>query len=466
MVCCIQEAPLFADLLAAGGSDAEPIFVNIRERAGWSDEAAAASPKIAALLAEAAVEVPGTRALTFASEGRALIYGRGAVALAAADRLTDRLDVTVVLSDTADALPPSRTAFPVCRGTIAKLDGRLGAFEVVVDGYAACRPASRAELSFEPGRDGVTLGADLIIDLSGATAPISASEKRDSYLRAAPGDAVAVERALFAAADLVGEFEKPIYVDYEAALCAHARSAVTGCTRCIDGCPASAIEPDGDHVRIDHELCAGCGTCASVCPTGAAGYAMPGGDALFQRLQTLLGAYREAGGGDAVLLVHDTRHGDEMTATMARLGRGLPASVLPFAVNEVTLVGSDFLASALAYGAGRVLLLAPPTRCDELDRLAEQIALAEAALDGLGHGGGRVALLDDADPDALADRLYALEVPTTIPAAEHLAMGGKRTLATMALEHLHRPPHPHHRRLPVGPRGRRGLRGGARLNAP
>jgi len=45
-VACTQEAPLFAET-AAEAAEAV-LFANIRETAGWSDDAAAAGPKIAA----------------------------------------------------------------------------------------------------------------------------------------------------------------------------------------------------------------------------------------------------------------------------------------------------------------------------------------------------------------------------------------------------------------------------------
>src|SRR3546814_4117258 len=77
----------------------------------------------------------------------------------------------------------------------------------------------------------------------------------------------------------------------------------------------------GNSVDIDPLVCAGCGSCASVCPTGAASYQLPAGDSLFERLRTLLGAYREADGKRATLLLHDARHGSEMIGIMARFGR-------------------------------------------------------------------------------------------------------------------------------------------------
>ncbi len=237
---------------------------------------------------------------------------------------------------------------------------------------------------------------------------------------------------------MVGEYEKPRYVAYDASLCAHSRSRVTGCTRCLDVCPASAIAPEGDGVAIDPYVCGGCGGCNSVCPTGAASYALPPAGMLLERLRTLLTTYFKAGGEKPALLVHDTRHGEALISLIARHGRGLPARVIPFAVNEATQVGFDFLASAIAYGAEQVVLLVPPQRRDELDGLAGQVGLTEALTAGLGLGGGRVAVLTDADPDAVERQLWDLPPRRRIDPATYIPMGGKRTVTRLALTHLHK----------------------------
>jgi hypothetical protein len=69
--------------------------VNIRETAGWSAEAKAAGPKMAALIAAAAVPMPATPLVPLRSEGVALILGRDEAALRAGERLAATLDVTV-----------------------------------------------------------------------------------------------------------------------------------------------------------------------------------------------------------------------------------------------------------------------------------------------------------------------------------------------------------------------------------
>jgi ferredoxin len=436
LVACTQEAPLFAEVLGETGAGPAATFTNIRERAGWSEEGGAALPKIAALLAEAALELPPTPSLTLKSEGVCLVYGKDETALEAAAQLASRLDVTVVLDRPGDIAPPARMAAPIFRGTVVAASGHLGAFELTLDDYAPMLPSARGALAFAAPKGGVRSRCDLILDLSGGTPLFLAHSRRDGYLRPDPRDPAAVQRALFELSDMVGEFEKPRYVDFTAALCAHARSRKVGCTRCLDVCPAAAIRPDGDHVAIDPYLCGGCGACHSVCPTGAAAYALPPAAALGERLRTLLKAYAQAGGERAALLVHDARRGEEMIAVIARHGRGLPARVIPFAVNEVTQLGFDVLALAFAYGAAQLVVLAHPQQQPELAALAQQVGLAETVLSALGFGSGRLAVVVEADPDAVERALWGLPEAAPIAPGSFLPMGDKRALTRLALAHL------------------------------
>ncbi|MEX0923218.1 MAG: 4Fe-4S binding protein [Rhodovibrionaceae bacterium] len=441
---CTQEAPLFGEVTAEDNPQQSIDFVNIREMAGWSAEAGQATPKIAALLAAASEDADPPPTVSYASEGTCLVYGRGQQALEAAQQLAGRLDVTLLLEDADDLLPPRRMEVPIFAGRISGAKGHLGAFGVTVDGYAAADPASKLELTFDAPRNGAFSECDLILDLSGGTPLFPAHDRRDGYLRPDPGDPAAVQKAMFEIAGLVGEFEKPRYIKYDAEICAHGRSRKTGCTRCLDVCPVSAIAPNGDTVSIDPYICGGCGLCASVCPTGAAAYQFPETGGLLQRLRSLLGAYRAAGGPEAaghpILLLHDPRHGAETISLMARGGRGLPARVLPFALNEVTQTGIDLLSSALAWGAAEIVLLTGPEKTEELEPLAQLIGLFETVMDGLGFGGGRLHLIEALDPDAVEAELYALSGESgKRPAAEgsFLPMGGKRTRSMLALRHLH-----------------------------
>src|ERR1041384_2978393 len=135
---------------------------------------------------------------------------------------------------------------------------------------------------------------DIVLDLTGGTPLFPAPELRDGYLRADPADPAdpaAGLRAVLKARDLVGTFDKPRYVTFTEHLCAHSRSRIVGCNRCLDLCPPGAITPAATHVTIDPVICAGCGQCAAVCPTGAASYALPSADALMRKVRTVLKTY-------------------------------------------------------------------------------------------------------------------------------------------------------------------------------
>jgi ferredoxin len=437
---CTQEAALFSDV-AAEGERATPItFANIRETAGWSRDAAQAGPKMAALLAASAEPMPDVPFVTLESEGVVLIYGRDEQAIEAGNRLKEHLDVTVLIKPPAAIMPPRVNDFPLAQGTIRSVKGHLGAFDVTVDDFAQPAPSSRGALSFGSSRSGALSHCDIILDLSGGTALFPAADLRDGYLRADPGNPAAILNAVLKARDLVGTFDKPRYITFTEHLCAHSRSQITGCTRCLDLCPAGAIAPAGNHVAIDAAICAGCGQCAAACPTGAAAYALPPADALMRKLRAMMLAYRQAGGERAIVLLHDEPHGAPLIDALARFGDGLPAQVLPFAVNEVTQVGLEAIAAAFAYGASAVRFLLRGRPRHDITGLTRTIALAEPLLAGLGFGAGRVATIETDDPDALGSALRAIPAMASAPRpASFLPMGGdKRSVLRFALRELHR----------------------------
>ena len=242
-VACTAQAPLFAQEAEEAGFVAPLDFVNIREAAGWSAEAKAAGPKMAALIAAAAVPMPATPLVPLKSEGVTLLLGRDEAALRAAEALAGTLDVTVLLTGQEQVAPLRAADFPV-RAAAARAATGCSAIE----GRSMAMHAPPLFPRAMPGaqKDGATSRCDVILDLSGGAPLFPAHEVRQGYLRADPADAAAVERTVAAARDLVGEFDKPRFIDFDASLCAHSRNRRTGCTRCLDLCPTGAIVPGKD----------------------------------------------------------------------------------------------------------------------------------------------------------------------------------------------------------------------------
>jgi len=437
-IACTQESALFSEVAEDMGATHSLTFANIRETGGWSDQGAQAGPKAAALIAAAREDMPPLSLVTLESEGVILIYGHDEGAIEAGRRLADRLDVTVMLSKPADVTPPSSRDFPIVKGHIRNAKGYLGAFELTVDDTALPSPSSRDRLVFGASTNGAVSTCDIILDLTNGTPLFPAHDLRPGYLRADPRDRAQVEKAIHEAAQLVGTFDKPRFVNFQEKLCAHSRSRITGCTRCLDLCPTGAITPNGDHVAIDPQICAGCGACASVCPTGAASYALPAADALMRRLRALVSTYLDAGGTKPIVLLHDGDHGAPLIDALARFSNGLPAHVLPLRVNEVTQLSPEVLAGAFAYGATGLAVLARAKPKHDMTGLQTISAMTARIVEALGFGKDLIKIIETDDPDQLRASLDAFVPGTLSPRpASFEPRGAKRPVLEITFRELH-----------------------------
>ena len=422
IIACQQERQIFEQLAEELDCDA-PGFVDIRDRAGWGEGKATA--KMAALVAEAALSAPIGKSVDVISEGTCLILG-GAAALQAAEDLCETLAVTVLL-DSADDLPTDRR-FDCVAGQVRSVSGALGGFSVRFDALQQMINGGRGVFSLSDPQDGAVSDCDIVLDLTGDTALVPAPEKREGYLRADPAHAPSVAKVVLQASQLIGTFEKPLYVRLEESLCAHSRAEQPACSNCLNVCPTSAITSAGEHVAIDPMVCAGCGSCASVCPSGAISYDAPSVDTIFRRLSTLASTYRKSDGKAPQILVHDAKFGREMISLAARFGRGLPAEVIPFEVDALSSFGHAEMLAALASGFVHVDMLISPKA--ERDVIETQCSLANAI-----STEGAVALLDPADPDALCDALYENDT-TTITCDPILPLGTRRQVTRLAARAL------------------------------
>jgi ferredoxin len=187
-----------------------------------------------------------------------------------------------------------------------------------------------------------------------------------------------------------------------------------------------------------------------VCPSGALTYATPAPDDMGRRLRTLLATYARAGGpavaGAAVLLLHSQAAGSKLLDELGRAARvdkairGVPARVLPLALWHTASVGLELWLAAFAYGASQVWVLltdeeAPAYR----DALAQQMAVAQALLSGLGLQGKHLRLLkarDARDLVALDQALQTAPAQTVAQAAGFAVQADKRATLDLALDHL------------------------------
>ena len=437
LVACTQEEPLFREIADERQAGPKIGFVNIRERAGWYD-GEQANAKMAALVAGALYESRPARLKTIESNGMCLVYGKGQVALDTARTLSDHLSVTLVWSDPEEAVLPSVLDFAVYRGKLVEVTGALGNFTVRLDAYAPLLPSSRQLAEFLMPRDGAQSDCAVIVDLAGETPFVTGWRKRDGYLRAEPEDALAVARLLLQASSLVGTFEKPIYAEYDAGICAHGRSGITGCSKCLDHCPAGALTSLGETIALNEAICGGCGACSSHCPTGAISYAYPDRQGLIENVLLMLSTYRRAGGIDPVLMFHGEGHGGEMIDVMARFGRGLPANVIPIGLHSAGIPGHDLLVSALAAGATRIMVLGDPKNQADLTALGAEIELANSLVAEFRHTEDEpVSLICETDPDSLENILHDVVSAEPIGKHQFSAVGGKREVARTALTLLH-----------------------------
>lgn len=377
----------------------------------------------AALAAADRVATEPTSIVSYRSKGALVIIGPRAKALATAARLYPRLQCTVVATD-GDGGSDTDAAIPVVRERPLQITGHLGQFSVIV---AAPPPLGGINLLQKLGRSGGLF--DLVLDLS--TPPFLTQELRPfGYF--APADDVALEQALAELPDLTGEFEKPKFFHYDPAICAHGRSGLSGCTRCLDACPAGAIISMGEEIAVDPYLCQGAGVCASACPTGAIRYVYPRVSDSLGKLRILLSTYRDAGGGRPLLLFHDAEAGMEV---VVRSAERLPENVLPLEVAEIGSIGIDTWLAALAYGASGVLLLATAAtpRSVRVEIEAQRI-YAGAILAGMGYLGEPVCVIE-------ADDIARVPAPAAEPLlrvpAGFAGMDEKRTTLRLAIEHLY-----------------------------
>ena len=479
LVACTQEARLLGEAANDSPKVSTMRFFNIREKAGWSKEASAATPKIAALIAQAMLpDAAPTTQVSYKSAGQTLIIGSMADALAVADVLKGSVSVSVLAIDAAGELSSTRD-YSVISGAKVAVKGWLGAFTVDwqqanpidLDACIRCNACIRAcpenaiDLSYQVNLDlckshrscVAACGAIQAIDFSrtdvnrsaafdvvlNLTSELFFTQHQPPQGYFAPGlDPMARVKAIAEIATLKGEFEKPKFFNYRANICAHSRNKTTGCTQCIDVCSTKAIAPKGDHIEVTHQLCMGCGACTTVCPSGALAYVVPRVSDLGTQIKTLLRTYHSSGGKEAALLLHDANAGMASIGELARKGDGLPAHYLPLTLEHPAAAGLDVWLGAFAYGAASLtVLLTKDIAPQYATALRAQADIANTILAALGYQDAKVRVVTE---QSLATTLWASArgLAVRVPATFNLSNDKRGTLDAVFAHLLEHAPTP------------------------
>jgi len=348
-----------------------------------------------------------TSLVKYQSRGKLLIIGDQS-ALDFVKRLDGKLDCTILL--TAGKGSQQDNVIHQEERDI-EINGHLGAFSIEL------KPSEKKS-------QGMHLNSDLILDL-GDKPVLDRILLPNGYFHT-DSDPQSLNQVAEQLADMIGTFEKPVFIDYDSAICAHSRSGKEACRKCIDACPAAAISSIVEMVEVDTFLCQGGGVCATVCPSGAMTYVYPKVEDLLKNARVLIRTYSEQGGREPIIAFFADADGGE-------IDNPEQDNILPIMIEELASVGLEVWLSLLAYGAASILIVnRGNTAVEMLQELQQQIQVSSEILRALGYPANSVALVSQQE---LGETLPAL-MPE-IPQASYAAIGGKRQTAYFAIDHLY-----------------------------
>lgn len=448
LVACCGPADLLREAAGTAGIDAARVHVvNLREPCFWVHPDPASARATAARLLRAtmrAAQAPQPPTMPVRVGPTVLIATDSAAGLDLARWLEAVARPQVVLDERSgafDASPLHPLPWSTNWGRVVAVDGALGAFRVTVEHgqpidlrtcihcqrcVPVCHVAAigaglrlRTDLCDRCGdclvacehvgairiprdeREVITAGQVVIVTDDGVPPGVA----RTGYHLLRRPSAADVDALAWKVLGLVGEFRKPLYVRYDADVCAGGAAGHQACGRCIPACPYEAVARSPRNalrVQVDLGRCEGCGACVAVCPTSALAFTDPPPAELDGRLRALLTPLPETAGAPPVIVFHCPEEGAAALAEAGRRRRPGRPSVLPVPMACLRHVSEADVLTALSYGAAGVALLG----CEACphgarDLLLGRLEVARLVLDAFGVGGERVRLIAGAGVEML-----------------------------------------------------------------
>ncbi|MCK5396299.1 MAG: 4Fe-4S binding protein, partial [Gammaproteobacteria bacterium] len=309
---------------------------------------------------------------------------------------------------------------PAGYGTLSRLSGHLGEYTAEIK--LKDEVVNLAKIHF-PKRNAF----DMVIDLSDE--PVFTNSLLPfGYF--SPKNDQELDEVIGSIPDMIGEFEKPKFFDYNPDICAHGNSGLEACQRCINVCPADAITSIKDAIEVDPYLCQGGGACATVCPTGAIQYVFPRLQDTLEKLRCMLKAYYATGGHQAAIVFY----GENETELLQQQQL---SDYIPFQLEETASVGMDVWLPAFAYGAHEVMLLTHENTASEvIDAIDIQLTYAHAIITGMGFDPSCLhrQSINNSSVPAINKRSDSFSVVTP---SKFMALNDKRAAVRMATDHLY-----------------------------